>query len=110
MTIMKMSLQDARIIIGYRHLHVAYRLHPMPAPYRFEEWEWATNTKLKFEIVRYWLAVTTIQRHLPVPLYHHDAYHYIQVGYAAAAGMTFIPFKGNTQWTGGRPSRSVMPP
>jgi hypothetical protein len=102
-----MTLEDARIILGNSN---AYTLHPRASPYVFEQWEWSTITNLKLDIVRYWLATRTIQRHLPVPLYHHDAYHYIQVGYAKAKGMTFIPYKGGTQWNGSRRTHSVLPP
>ena len=84
-----MDLEDARIIAPQADV---YRLRPRRNPAQFEQWEWTYNRDLKLSICRYWLAATTIQRHLPVPLTLSFEYYY-GIGIAIGRGARYLPLR-----------------
>jgi hypothetical protein len=89
-----MTLADARILtagIGGDHDdHVPLVLHPKGNPDHFRNWTF--DTEFKLEIVQYWAAVVSIQRHLPTVVYPTFDF-YLTLGYYRAKGARYVPFR-----------------
>lgn len=88
-----LALEDARILLALRPPDTIYWTKPPRCHEDFTLEELNDVEEFELDAVQAWLAVRTVQRHLPAPIVYHSFSYFVGLGRARAAGARFVPYR-----------------